>query len=185
MDCRSRIARLLAAYCLVTLSIPAFPQAARSPFDLPPPTRSAPYLWVNMHGLRVEFNVTPWQLVDLGTYGPMHIFAGDHCSVPSKDPVSEAYKKVFSASCDLHDICYFVPGNSKRFCDDFLKWHMDIDCEHAYHNDIAKGQCRLTAISWRAGLETPISTQYWDRSQEWGRRNSRLLQPGENPTGTK
>lgn len=74
----------------------------------------------------------------------------------------------------MHDICYFAPGNSKRFCDDQLKWRMDRDCERSYSNQLGKTQCHVDATAWRKGLDTPVSTQYWTRSQGWGRQNCRI-----------
>jgi uncharacterized protein DUF3421 len=124
--------------------------------------------------------VTPWQVVDLGTVGPMHIYAGDHCSVPSDDPLSAAYKKVFSSSCDLHDICYFAPGNTKRFCDDMVKWHWERDCDRAY-SGLAKDQCKVAASAWRVGLDNQLSMEYWTRSQAWGRSHCRINPRSNTP----
>jgi hypothetical protein len=93
------------------------------------------------------------------------------------DALSEHYKSLFSGSCDLHDICYFAPGNTKAFCDDMLKWHTDRDCER----DGVKAVCLVNSAAWREGLETPISTQYWERSQDWGRRNCRINPPPPSP----
>lgn len=136
------------------------------------PPHEPPYAWANEQGRTVVCAVSPWQLIDLGTLGPVRIYAGDHCSVPMSDPLSENYKRLFSASCDLHDICYLTPGNTKRACDDALRDRMERDCDSAYaDNPVLKGNCRLTATSWRIGLETPISTTYWERSQAWGREN--------------
>ena len=104
----------------------------------------------------------------------MHIYAGDGCSMPSSDPVSEAYKQVFSEACRLHDICYLGPGNSKTYCDDMFEWHMHRDCDHAYSNALGRGQCHLAAKAWRAGLETPLSSEYFTRSQNWGQRNCKI-----------
>ena len=144
-------------------------------YDTPPPPKDPPWTWLNAHGQQVECAVTPWQLIDLGKIGPVRIYAGDHCSVPLIDSTSEHYKELFSDSCDVHDICYLAPGNNKKYCDDALKWRMDRDCERAYADDsIARRQCHLTAKSWRIGLETPISTTYWERSQSWGRENCHL-----------
>jgi hypothetical protein len=152
-------------------------EAPRSPFDMPYPPKSAPFRFPNQHGQEVECTTSPWQRVDLGRVGPMHIYAGDHCSMPSPDPISRAYRKVFSNSCDLHDICYFAPGNTKGFCDDMLKWHTDRDCER----DGMKAVCRVNSAAWRKGLETPISTQYWERSQDWGRQHCRINPPPAIP----
>ena len=113
--------------------------------------------------------------MDLGKIGPVRIYAGDHCSVPMSDKLSEHYNSLFSDSCDLHDICYFAPGNTKEYCDDALLTRMQQDCDRAYPDDRAwRAQCRLTARTWRLGLETPISTTYWNRSQAWGRENCRV-----------
>lgn len=173
--CIGRVAALAVAF-LVAMPAPLVAQQG-SPFDLPAPARTAPYKWLNQHREEIECTVTPWQRVDLGTIGGQRIYAGDHCSMPSPDPITGAYKKVFSNSCDLHDICYFAPGNSKRFCDDMLKWRMDRDCGRAYPDLLPRTQCQLAATSWRSGLETPISTQYWDASQAWGKRNCRVNPP--------
>ena len=153
-------------------------------YDTPPPPKEPPFKWRNAHGQEVECTVTPWQVIDLGTIGPVHIWAGDHCSVPLSDPVSEHYKKLFSDSCDVHDICYLAPGNDKKYCDDALKWRMDRDCDRAYPGDsVAKRQCHLTAKTWRVGLETPISTTYWERSQSWGRANCHVIASPHDPGG--
>jgi hypothetical protein len=156
-------------------------QAPRSPFDIPYPPKSPPFKFLNQHGQEVECTVSPWQRVDLGMVGPAHIYAGDHCSMPSPDPISDAYKKVFSNSCDLHDICYFAPGNTKGFCDDMLKWHTDRDCQTHYNTTLGRDQCRIASISWRKGLDTPISAQYWNRSQDWGRQHCRINPPPAIP----
>jgi hypothetical protein len=156
-------------------------EAPRSPFDMPYPPKSAPFRFPNQHGQEVECTTSPWQRVDLGRVGPMHIYAGDHCSMPSPDPISRAYRKVFSNSCDLHDICYFAPGNTKGFCDDMLKWHTDRDCQTHYDTTLGRDECKIVSYAWRKGLETPISTQYWDRSQDWGRRNCRINPPPALP----
>jgi hypothetical protein len=179
--------RLLAALAagVVAFILPALAQQPRSPFDLPAPPRSPPFKWLNERGQEVECSVTPWQRVDLGTIASQRIYAGDHCSMPSSDPLSSAYKKVFSGSCDLHDICYFAPGNSKRFCDDMLKWRMDRDCERSYSNTLGKTQCHVAAVAWRKGLDTPISTQYWTRSQAWGRQNCRINAPAGAKAGVQ
>src|SRR5690242_11374657 len=102
--CRS-IRTALATLALLAAAT-AGAQPGRNPFDIPYPPKTAPYKFQNGHGQEVECSVTPWQLVDLGKVGPMHIYAGDHCSMPSNDPASKNYKQVFSNSCDLHDICY-------------------------------------------------------------------------------
>lgn len=177
--------RYLAALAFgVTASIPsAFAQQPRSPFDLPAPPRSPPFKWLNERQQEIECSVTPWQRVDLGTIASQRIYAGDHCSMPSPDPLSSAYKGVFSGSCDLHDICYFAPGNSKRFCDDMLKWRMDRDCERSYANALAKTQCHVAATAWRSGLDTPVSTEYWNRSQAWGRQHCRINAPASTTAG--
>ena len=142
------------------------------------PPRSEPFRWLNQQGHPVECSVTPWQLIELGKIGTVRIYAGDHCSVPMSDPLTADYKKLFRRSCDVHDVCYLTPGNSKAFCDDALKARMDADCDRAYAPDsFANKRCHMTASSWRAGLETPISTRYWDRSQEWGRRNCSVGAP--------
>ena len=139
------------------------------------PPHEPPYTWTNAQGRTVACSVSPWQLVELGKIGPVRIYAGDHCSVPMSDDLSEHYKSLFSASCDLHDICYFAPGNTKKYCDDALLTRMQQDCDRAYPDDRAwRAQCRLTAKTWRLGLETPISTTYWKRSQAWGRENCRV-----------
>ncbi|HXF77758.1 MAG TPA: hypothetical protein VN598_02775 [Usitatibacter sp.] len=144
-------------------------------FDTPPPPKDPPYEWPNAQGRLVTCDATPWQLIDLGKIGPVRIYAGDHCSVPMSDPLSEHYKALFSDSCDLHDICYLTPGNTKRWCDDALLRRTERDCDRAYPDERAwRTQCRITAKAWRIGLETPISTTYWDRSQAWGRANCRL-----------
>jgi hypothetical protein len=176
------LARGMLAIALTVIPAPIYAQptaaaTARNPFDVPEPPRKPPFRWPNEHGQEIECGVSPWQRIDLGTIGPARIYAGDHCSNPIPDPVTEVYKRVFSYSCDLHDICYLAPGNSKRFCDDMLKWRMDRDCDHAYSNPLGRGECHVAAKSWRVGLETPVSTTYFTRSQDWGKRNCRLNAP--------
>jgi hypothetical protein len=149
-------------------------QPPRHPFDIPFPSPQAPYTWPNQGGQLIECAASPFQRIDLGEVGPMHIYAGDGCSMPSNDVISEAYKEVFSQACRLHDICYLGPGNSKAYCDDMFKWHMDRDCERAYTNELGRAQCHVAAAAWRAGLETPLSSEYFTRSQEWGKRNCTL-----------
>ena len=161
----------VAAAVIVTASFASFAAQPARALDAVP-SKSEPFRWLNERGHQVECAVTPWQRIDLGKLGAVRIYAGDHCSVPMSDPLTEDYKKLFRRSCDVHDVCYLTPGNSKGFCDDALKARMDGDCDRAYAQDtFANKRCHMTAASWRAGLETPISTQYWDRSQEWGRRN--------------
>jgi hypothetical protein len=166
-----------AAAALIAACGLAAAQVPRSPFDIPYPPKSPPFKFLNQHGQEVECMVSPWQRVDLGMIGPVHIYAGDHCSMPSVDPLSSHYKTLYSHSCDLHDICYFAPGNTKAFCDDMLKWHTDRDCER----DGMKAVCRVNSAAWRKGLETPISTQYWERSQDWGRQHCRINPPPAIP----
>lgn len=182
---RCAFAIAIGAAMVSPVAVHAQQPGARSPYDIPFPMTTPPYTWPNEHDEEVECSVTPYQLVDLGTVGTYHIYAGDHCSMPSPDPLSDVYKQVFIHSCDLHDICYFAPGNDKRFCDDMLKWHMDRDCEHAYSNDLGKAECHIAATSWRDGLDAPLSTQYWNRSQEWGNRNCHINRPvAPNPVVT-
>lgn len=167
----------LRALAFLALAACALAQAQpRSPFDIPYPPKSPPFRFLNQNAQEVECDTSPWQRVDLGTIAGKQIYAGDHCSMPSPDPLSEKYKKVFSNSCDLHDICYFAPGNTKGFCDDMLKWHTDRDCERA-PNAGEKTLCRIASTAWRKGLDTPVSTQYWGRSQDWGRKHCRLNPP--------
>jgi len=161
---------------------PLFAQAPRNPFDIPYPPKTPPYKFLNQHGDEVECTASPWQLVYLGKVGGMKIYAGDHCSMPSPDPLSETYKKVFSHSCDLHDICYFAPGNTKGFCDDMLKWHTDRDCHRAYPNSVgARDLCLANSFAWRKGLDNSLSMQYWIRSQDWGRSNCHINPRGNTP----
>lgn len=148
---------------------------ASSPYDKPGPSHQPPYTWPNQQGRTIECTASPWQVVDLGKIGPVRIYAGDHCSMPMADPLSEHYKKLFSDSCDLHDICYFEPGNTKGYCDGALLWRMERDCDRAHPEEPALwAHCRATAEAWHIGLKTPISTTYWDRSQAWGRANCTL-----------
>src|SRR3954469_14168008 len=163
-----------AAMVAVLLLVSARAIAQGPPQGLPHPPKSAPFKWPNEHGQMIECKVTPWQKVDLGKVGPTHIYAGDHCSMPSPDPISGQYKKVFMGSCDLHDICYFGPGNSKTYCDNTFKWHMDRDCEHAYPSALGKKQCHVAALAWRKGLDTSLSSQYWVRSQDWGKHHCQV-----------
>ena len=164
------------AFALVAATL-AFAQPGRNPYDIPFPPKSPPYKFLNEHGQEVECTVTPWQLVDLGTVAGMRIYAGDHCSMPSNDAISKNYKQVFSNSCDLHDICYFAPGNTKKWCDDMVKWHWDRDCQRAYSTTASRDLCHVAATAWRTGLDTPISDEYWKRSQDWGRRNCHINPP--------
>jgi hypothetical protein len=146
----------------------------RHPFDIPFPSPQPPYTWPNERGELIECGASPFDRIDLGEVGPMHIYAGDGCSMPSSDPVSEAYKQVFSQACRLHDICYLGPGNTKAYCDGMFEWHMNRDCDHAYSSELGRGQCHLAAKAWRAGLETPLSSEYFNRSQDWGSRNCKV-----------
>jgi hypothetical protein len=150
----------------------------RHPFDIPFPSPEPPFTWPNEHGLLIDCTSSPFQRIDLGEVGPLHIWAGDGCSMPSSDLVSEEYKKVFSQACKLHDICYLGPGNSKKYCDDMFEWHMHRDCDHAYQNgllaNLAREQCHVAAKAWRAGLETPLSSEYFNRSQGWGQQYCRV-----------
>ncbi len=158
----------------------------RHPFDIPFPSPDPPYTWPNEHGQLVECTTSPFQridlgVVDLGVGEPMHIYAGDGCSMPSSDLVSSKYKEVFGEACRLHDICYLGPGNSKGYCDDMFKWHMDRDCDRAYAGSptdffkaAAREQCHVAAMAWRAGLETPLSSEYFKRSQGWGQGNCKI-----------
>lgn len=175
--------RHIAIVLAALLAASAFAQAP-NPFDIPFPPKSPPFKFLNEHGDEVECMVTPWKLQDLGTVGPthIHIYAGDHCSMPSTDALSEAYKKVFSSSCDLHDICYFAPGNSKRFCDDMVKWHWDRDCDRAYSGS-ARDLCRVASRAWRLGLDNQLSMEYWNRSQAWGRTNCHINARPATPPG--
>ena len=170
-------ATFVLAATLPAISLAQQPPPPRNPFDIPFPNQAAPYAWPNEHGQEVNCTATPYQRIDLGAVGPTHIYAGDGCSMPSPDPVSAAYKQVFKRACDLHDICYLGPGNSKGYCDNMFKWHMDRDCDHAYSNSLAKSQCHIAATAWRSGLETPLSTEYFKRSQGWGRGNCRIVTP--------
>jgi hypothetical protein len=172
----SRIVRAaITAAVLIAPALQAWAQPPRNPFDIPFPMPTPPYTFVNQHGDEIQCSTSPYQRVDLGMVGPMHIYAGDHCSVPSNDPLSKKYKEVFSRSCDLHDICYFAPGNQKGFCDDMVKWHWDHDCDHAYSNALGRDQCKIASKAWRAGLNNALSNQYWVRSQDWGRHNCHIV----------
>ena len=147
----------------------------RHPFDIPFPSTAAPYTWPNEHGQLIECTASPFQRIDLGEVGSLHIYAGDGCSMPSPDPITGELKQVFSQACRLHDICYLGPGNSKRFCDDMFEWHMHRDCDGAYRDNLlGREECHLAAKAWRAGLETPLSTVYFTRSQDWGKRNCQM-----------
>jgi hypothetical protein len=149
---------------------------AQQPVEVPLPSQAPPWKIVNQHGDDVACDTSPWQKVDLGTVAGVHIYSGDHCSMPSPDPISEKFKQVFSRACDLHDVCYLTPGNAKPYCDDLVKWRWDQDCSHAYSssNPIGRDECHVAAKAWRTGLNSSISDQYWSRSQAWGGQHCRV-----------
>lgn len=174
MNTTHRIARAaLAAAAFIAIPPPVL---AQQPVEVPLPSQSPPWKIVNEHGDDVQCDTSPWQKVDIGTVAGVHIYSGDHCSMPSPDPLSSKLKQVFSRACDLHDVCYLTPDNTKGYCDDLVKWRWDRDCEHAYasSNPLGRGECKVASQSWRTGLNTPISTQYWTGSQAWGRQHCRL-----------
>jgi hypothetical protein len=169
-----RIAR--AAGVLAVFSASSASVFAQHPVEVPLPSQAPPWTIVNQRGAQVTCDTSPWQKVDLGTVAGMHIYSGDHCSMPSPDPISAKFKEVFSRACDLHDICYLTPGNTKGYCDDLVKWRWDQDCSHAYSssNPLGRDECHVAAKAWRTGLNSSISDQYWSRSQAWGGQHCRV-----------
>lgn len=165
---------------VVVGALAAFPafvlaqQSADSKYNIAVPTRSSPWMAMDQSGGWVRCDASPWQDVDLGTVNGKHISMGDHCAKHTDPVFGMALQAggVLTNSCDLQNICYAVPGNTKTFCDDMVKWQWDRDCTRNYPLQlIARQNCQSVSITWRSALDTGISAQYWDRSQVWGNQH--------------
>jgi hypothetical protein len=149
-----------------------------SKYDIPVPSQSPPWMVMNQQGEVVRCDSSPWQKVDLGTVGGAHIYMGDHCAMQTDDPMMMTfrYASVLTSSCDLQNVCYAVPGNTKAYCDDMAAWQWNRNCDHQYSFQMMERMyCQGAAGSWRSALNTGVSTQYWNGSQAWGRQHCAAL----------
>ncbi len=93
----------------------------------------------------------------------------DGCSIPVKG-VKDVFNTVFHGACNLHDVCYSTPGNTKEECDKWLYQNMIETCTLPGAGSVGMQACTAAALSIYEGVALGGQESY-DNDQKWAKKN--------------